>query len=296
MNRLFLAGGLLAGLSCANPGLEILDSQLIPPVIESKESSKLEGLMSRDKYSLADDPIRLDALRNFFDDSLDENIFENNVRDNLVLIKASGQIAHGYLIDDSGLVLTVEHMARHVNREGIVNGSIIDYQGNVYPIRRTELISESLDYAVLVAETGKDPKTHPLKFVNTSKSLCGEIVGFFTYSLVSPYESVVHEGGTVICSEHALFNLQDDFPKKHKGPSLDDSTKRGFSFISLKINHGDSGTPSFINPLEENPIFFGLATGTYDIDDGTVNNMGIVTSSSDIIYSLKYYLDDLDSP
>ena len=91
-------------------------------------------------------------------------------------------------------------------------------------------------------------------------------------------------------------NLQDDFPKKHKGPSLDDSTKRGFSFISLKINHGDSGTPSFINPLEENPIFFGLATGTYDIDDGTVNNMGIVTSSSDIIYSLKYYLDDLDSP
>ena len=279
----------MAGLSCANPGLE---NEVLAMPVESKEPI---SFMENREYSLAEDSLRLDALKRFYEDSVNPEIFEKYSEDNLVLVKTRDYMAHGYMIDDSGLVLTVEHMAKSVNQNGNFNGVVITSDGTEYPIRSTELSNEFIDYAILVAETGKESKTHPLNFVDSSIPLCELDASFFTYGSLDVNNLRLHGEGYVLCIEHALPVLQN-LDMEHKGIYLEYLLRRGSSFVSKTMHHGDSGAPVFSNLQGDNPLFLGLARATLNEEGKEPLDFGIITSSSDIIYSLKFYLDDLDSP
>ena len=261
MKRLFVVGGLLAGLSgCMTPEHKLEEAVKEVPTLEIVPPAT--GFEENFGYYLGFDEKRLLGLRDFYLDSRDYNVREGNVLDNLVLLEVGGPNggpAHGYLINDCGLVLTNSHVAESLNQYGSVNGKIITRDGEVYPIRRTELDDEFLDFAIVSAETGKEPKTHPLNFIDTTFSPCGFNASFTAVDFMAPEDRVYNPlSGNVWCVFDMIQRMDDINWGGHQGVRMGMLLRKGSVFLDIDSKYGYSGSPVFSDIDSYNPIFLGL--------------------------------------
>ncbi len=270
-----------------------------------------------EEYSLENDKLRLNALYNFVNDSFNEKKYEGNVLENLVVIQSENSLSQGYMIDDCGLILTVDHAGRNVSRFDNENSKVFDIYGNVYPVVSTEISDYFKDYALLVADTGKEPKTHSLNFTNIFEVECGDAAEFYSSidfenrSDVFPFTEYVknkdnfvngylinkiHENGEIICIQHSSEKLANEFSSLgHYGEMLEDQIRRGFSFMSGTVEQGNSGSPIFRNIKSDNPEFLGLVQANIKhSENGSIQNFGILNNGAYILSGLISYLAERD--
>lgn len=294
-------GGLLAGLSgCVN---EVVRSDLeraVSDVPASEQVTVVEGPERINRYFLSLDDRRFDGLREFYLDSRNPKVNEENVLENRVLLSVGGNhgaFGHGYLINDCGLVLTASHVVRDLNQHGLSNGNIITVSGDVYPIRKTELRDDFLDFAIVSAETGMEPKTHPLKFVDTLYSPCGVDASFTAVDFNSSEGFVYNtHSGSILCVEDMLKELDGDSDVTHKGHFMGMFLRKGFVFLNVNLDYGYSGSPVFSGLDSGEPHFLGLVQGGLGKKNHRYNNYEFldgftaVTSSSRILDRVGSYL------
>lgn len=137
-------------------------------------------------YHLFDDPVRTEALRRFCELSKQPGDYKDNPLDYVVVLQAyspdSDQPflwAHGYLLDDCGLVLTIYHTWCNAPSDGFF--TVLDKQGREYRAQGTDIFDIASDFAVLAAETNKPPQTHPLRFPSAIFPLEATPLCFSTY-------------------------------------------------------------------------------------------------------------------
>ncbi|MBT3262553.1 hypothetical protein HN992_02600 [Candidatus Woesearchaeota archaeon] len=273
-----------------------------------------EGILNvKEEYSLENDDLRLKALYNFVNASFNKDKYEGNVLENLVIIQSKNSLSQGYMIDDCGLILTVEHGGRDISRFENENSKVIDIHGNTYPVVSTEISDHFTDYALLVADTGAEPKTHPLNFTNIFEVKCGDAAEFYSSidlqsnSGLFPFIEYVknkdnfvngylvnefHGGGEIICVQHSSEYLTKEFDTNgHYGQTLEYQIRRGFSFMSGTVNQGNSGSPIFRNITSDNPEFLGLVQANINRPgSGTIQNFGILNNGTYILSGFINYL------
>ena len=171
-----------------------------------------------------------------------------------------------------------------------------DFEGNEYGAHPTTLFDSQKDYMVVVVDTEKDNKSHPLWFSLVEPSL-GDPVTFYTY----PREEIdwgskclEHGDGNIVSPEDVFegVSVVYSYPDILRG-LLDRSVNKGFCFISDTICHGDSGAPVFSGGR-----FVGLVQGTYSgmveevEQEGVVENFGNVAGAESIFEGIGNYVGD----
>ena len=261
MKRLLAIGGLLAGLSGCVASESALEDAISEGTTE-ETSSPSETFELSGAYFLRLDDERLSGLRDFYWDSLDYRINEGDVLDNLVVVNVegiNGGRGHGYLINDNGLVLTASHVVENLNKHGLVNGNIITRDGEVYSIRRTGLNNHFLDFAVVSAETGKESKTHPLKFIDTIFAPYDLDASFNVADFSVPGDLVYNSfSGKVLHVVDMIRGREDMKWSDQQGALMGMLLRKGSIFLDTDVEHGYSGSPVFSGIDSNSPTFLGL--------------------------------------
>lgn len=311
IKRLLIAGGLLAGLSgCGSNVRESITDD--PSLLENKLFTNVSTEMN--SSLLISDNIPLQGLRDFYSASIDPNVQDTNIFDNVVILDIvdyNGNKGHGYLINDCGLVLTANHVVKNLNKPGLeslVNGTMINRNGEVFPIKNIELKDEFLDFAIVYVETGKESKAHPLNFSKIKNSPCGMDASFIAVDFSIQGDNVYKfSNGKVLCVDDILEKVKDDKWTQNHSLSLGELALKGSVFLDTNIKYGYSGSPVFSDVGSDRPIFLGLVRCGFLKNEYIGGNPRIpsnefmdgftaITTSNEILIKIKDYLDNLDSP
>tara|TARA_Y100000310_G_scaffold307633_2_gene349921 strand:+ start:1208 stop:2197 length:990 start_codon:yes stop_codon:yes gene_type:complete len=317
MKKSDLASLVFIGLSSCNlvgnndvlPTLE----NTVEKVFEKKDFLKEVDLEINNYHVLSYDDERMNALEKFYLNSISLEKQKENPAQNIVTIIAKSDeedcldfAGQGYMIDDCGLILTVYHVAKRISKKRIFS-FVLDMDGNKYPISKTDFIYPLRDYALIVANTGKNPKTHALNFAEPLEYGFGEDVFFISSHLdyfrrgedVPFPMQIVHRDGNIISSENILEKVIDGSKDYEINKVLLESSlnfqknERGFFFVSNTVYPGQSGSPVFNNDFK----FMGLVQGTYTKMDrtswkyGVVEGVGCVSSSVLLLKDMKDFLE-----
>jgi hypothetical protein len=120
---------------------------------------------------LHQDEERMTALLEFYEQSV-IGIRRMDLSPQLVVLKTVHgdpkdediDFANGILLDDCGLILTNAHVARRVLNNKDTVSTAIFMDGSEYSALRTDLADRYRDFGMVVAETGKERRSHPLHF------------------------------------------------------------------------------------------------------------------------------------
>ncbi|MEK6839513.1 MAG: hypothetical protein AABX72_01110 [Nanoarchaeota archaeon] len=295
--------------------------QPLPPAATIEEINKYATL----EHSLKDDPVHFAALREFYCQSSTLEHVEDDPWQHLVVLRSFDtyteeicvdskvysitrtipSFAHGYLMDDCGLVLTSYHHIRDWRDIGREPMHMIDREGQIYPVSLTDFQLPEPDYALVIADTGKEPSSHPLKFHSSFSHDSIQFATLHPSSYASeqvslPMKMNAVEGNLVSledflsqvgqlryarCSDQ--FNL-DPLAKE----SIDRSEQRHALYLSKFVYMGNSGTPLFA----EDFTFLGLIYAYWTPrtpEDGIYRpycGYGLALPSDPFIRSLEDYL------
>lgn len=277
-------------------------------------------------HSLKDDEILLAALRDFYCQSSTLETVQEDPLQHLVVLRwfdnfsqhitfpdgttVSGtttvpNYAHGYLMDDCGLILTSYHHMRNWMNSGKPPMSMIDGEGHTYPTISSDFLLPQPDYALALANTGKQPSSHPLKFHSSLPDSSFRFASFhpssyFTEDISLPMK-ITHVKGNTISLEDFLFQIgrlryarcSNDFDLDFQvEESVDACEQRNTLYLSKTVYAGNSGTPLFA----EDFTFKGLVCGYWIPrvpEDGvyrTYCGFGLATPVEPFIHSLEDYL------
>ena len=302
-----LALSLTSGcVTSPQPSLEH-QSNIQPLPVEDDSLNRFYSL-----HYLFDDPQRLDALANFYSATLTSLDVEDPYR-HLVLIEAFDRTplgipilaggGHGYLIDDCGLVLTVNHITRRAR-----SFRIWDQEGNIYDASLSDFFDFKNDYALLAAETHRPPSPHPLPIAPGFSA--GTPLRFSTFFARLPHRTSYRTSGPYDeCSflpssffwEGEVLSLDQILegvsrldttmtPERvtelvhNLEPCLDSSF-----FFSSTVCHGYSGTPVF----DAGNRFLGIAHSYIPTPPfRALGGYGIAVHSQQIFDGLRNYLID----
>lgn len=243
------------------------------------------------------------ALKRFYFASLQPPASAEDHERPLVLVVTPHSYSHGYMIDDSGLVLTVFHAVSDVDHTSLDEIVITDSDGNIYPAHRTQIEDPFHDYAVVIAKTEKPSHTHPLPV--------GEVTDYeknapLTFSVLSPhvypsFSLATSPSFSLVASptplKGELIGVRSVLQEAQEGyrGTLDEQQEResALSFPSLKergmlalqgaIARGYSGTPVFT----EGGYFAGLVQSFFA--DSTLT-MGFLANPFFIMEGIRGFL------
>jgi hypothetical protein len=292
-----------------------------------------------DRICLKKDTIHFEALRGFYEASIHLTEGAATPLDHLVLIEATYEIVspedagttsttdytHGYLLDDSGLVLTVAHGVRGYNIYRPSSLLVIDSHHEMYSAHLTDFLDYNLDYALLAVDTGKPPSPHPLHFPRGPSFSPGTPVHLYTffykefpsYLCQSSLDDaplplpIYHFMGGQIFSFETLqpqiddrvvqISLQD--PKYGVLDSdlvsflRDKQRQHGFFPVNYYTRRGYSGAPVFSDSFDFLGMVQSLVPFTYpeDAEPSTFEGITFATPSTPILHALGEYLERHDN-
>lgn len=309
MKGLLVAGGLLGGLfgHFSNGGLEKSINQG-----SSLERSSFEKISEGDGlFVLSENELILQGLRDFYSASMDADVQDLDVWDNVVSLNVEGDMGgrgHGYMINDCGLILTANHVVRGLENNPFLNGTVTTREGDLFQIRNTEISDSFLDFAIVYAETGNESKANPLNFLDTSFVPCGNDARFIAMDFSRSEELEYNDlSGNVVCYADILEKLKGDGWTHTHGLYAEEFIRKGSILLDTDLKKGYSGSPVFSNVGIGKPEFLGLVRGGLTKNKYINNNprtkervfiddFTAITTSKGILDNIGNYLEDLDSP
>ncbi len=306
--------GMLAGLAFSLLGgcLVQLPSKQQP--IAEPYHSLLEACVKDDpSFSVLEtDEMRLAALKEFYERSVKGDDVEKSPLEQLVVVSVeyqdeekhkAGFLAHGYLMDDCGLVLTVYHLLQDGFKTPDHTITVIDQHKNVFPATYTELSDSGKDYAVLKADTQKPPHSHPLRFREPPPSTAIFYSRLFLYpadllfgprlhdrvhgKVVSPSDmlpAVIFD--EILTDPFAISSSLFNIPSAYKGIHSKNSPYHLFSTATVK--RGCSGDFLF----EKDYTFAGIIK-EFVYSTHRTKGLGVALKSTSFFDGVRDYLADL---
>ncbi len=171
--------------SCAASGLEeeIRRDDRYTRLHGKAENVHKTRILDPNVYYLQYDERLLLALREFYLGSVTQSTAPSDADQHHVVVKTNNKYGNGYLIDDSGLVLTAFHVVEDAKEDGATLVEVIDRAGRHYFGARTEVGDRVHDWAVVMIVTNKPQRSHLLPFAEDYELLAGTTVQFTPYTI-----------------------------------------------------------------------------------------------------------------
>ena len=171
--------------SCAASGLEeeVRRDDRYTRLRGKAENVHKTTILDPNVYYLQYDEQLLLALREFYLSSVTRSTAPSDVDEYHVMIRTDKKCGNGYLIDDSGLVLTAFHVVEGVTSEEETIVEVTDGVGRRYFGVRTEVGDRVHDWAVIMIATHKPQRSHPLPFAEDYELLADTAVQFTPYAI-----------------------------------------------------------------------------------------------------------------